>query len=186
MKRFDYQVLRFAPDSETEEFVNVGVVVFGSDGREAGSRFSAGLDRVRGFFPRTDIETLRRQLEIFSERLEHIQSQDEAVSAFRLTDASPFVLTPLRRALDFDLDSVLDDLADRMLHYHEGTNLSGDPGKSVGSAEQTAARRVFSDKVIRRFLQGGECGVHDHGRRVRPANVCGQTGGAGGEFELLA
>lgn len=62
---YEYAVVRFVPQVEREEFINVGLLMMCK--RRRWLRVALGLDpaRIRAFAPGTDVEALRRHLESF-------------------------------------------------------------------------------------------------------------------------
>ncbi len=63
LHRYEYAVVRFCPDIEREEFVNIGVVMMCKRRRWLGLRLNIDEDRIKALFPKSDFEALRRQLE---------------------------------------------------------------------------------------------------------------------------
>lgn len=62
---YEYAVLRYVPDVERGEFVNVGLLMMCKRYRWLRVALNVDGERLRALFPKGDIETLRRQLEVF-------------------------------------------------------------------------------------------------------------------------
>ena len=63
---YEYAIVRYCPDVEREEFINVGLVMMCK--RRRWLRFSTEFDRCRAnaFFPTADIAAAERQLDAFA------------------------------------------------------------------------------------------------------------------------
>lgn len=59
---YEYAVVRFLPDIERGEFVNIGLVMMCKRRRWIKVDFSINADRIRAFSPGADIETLENQI----------------------------------------------------------------------------------------------------------------------------
>ena len=62
---YEYAVVRFVPQVEREEFINVGLLMMCKRRRWLRVAVSIDPERLRAFAPGTDVEALRRHLESF-------------------------------------------------------------------------------------------------------------------------
>lgn len=62
---YEYAVIRYLPQVEREEFINVGLIMMCKRRRWLRVDFCIDRQRIESFSPRADIETLRRQLDSF-------------------------------------------------------------------------------------------------------------------------
>lgn len=59
---YEYAVLRFMPDAERGEFINIGLVMMCKRRRWLRVAFCIDMDRIKCLFPGTDTELLRHRL----------------------------------------------------------------------------------------------------------------------------
>ena len=73
METFQFQLLRYVPDSIKNEFVNIGVVLLDDLGRSLGVRMASETDlrRVRCVHPGADLELLRSWQATVEDELDH-------------------------------------------------------------------------------------------------------------------
>lgn len=64
---YEYAVIRFVPRVEREEFLNVGLVMMCKRRRWIRSAVHLDASRILAFCPEADMDTLREQLNSFSE-----------------------------------------------------------------------------------------------------------------------
>ena len=62
---FEYAVVRYVPDIERGEFINVGLVMMCKRRRWLQCRMHIAADRIVALFPEADLELLGRQLDSF-------------------------------------------------------------------------------------------------------------------------
>lgn len=62
---FEYAVIRFVPDIERGEFVNIGLVMMCKRRRWLRCAFNFDLPRIEALFPKSDCELLREQTASF-------------------------------------------------------------------------------------------------------------------------
>lgn len=63
---YEYAVIRFVPDIEREEFINVGLILMCKRCRWIKVMISVSRMRVEAFAPECDIDELERQLSMFT------------------------------------------------------------------------------------------------------------------------
>ncbi|MFN7118223.1 MAG: DUF3037 domain-containing protein [Saprospiraceae bacterium] len=63
---YEYAVIRFVPNVEREEFINVGVVLFSKQPNYIKMRYHVNKDRIHLLSPETDFEILQENLEAFN------------------------------------------------------------------------------------------------------------------------
>ncbi|MDE6574280.1 MAG: DUF3037 domain-containing protein [Muribaculaceae bacterium] len=64
---YEYAVVRYSPRVEREEFINVGLVMMCKRLRRIIVRIHLDENRIKAFFPDSDIDTLKAQLASFGE-----------------------------------------------------------------------------------------------------------------------
>lgn len=62
---YEYSILRYVPDIERGEFVNVGLIMMCKRYRWIHTRIILNRERISGFFPEADIRCLERQIKAF-------------------------------------------------------------------------------------------------------------------------
>ncbi|MBK7873618.1 MAG: DUF3037 domain-containing protein [Saprospiraceae bacterium] len=62
---YEYAVIRFVPNVEREEFINVGVILFSKRANYIKIRYQINQEKILGLAPETDMETLQEHLEAF-------------------------------------------------------------------------------------------------------------------------
>lgn len=62
---YEYAVIRFVPNVEREEFVNVGVILFSKRNNYIKIRYQINQDKIKLLYPETDFEILQQNLEAF-------------------------------------------------------------------------------------------------------------------------
>ena len=65
--QFEYAVVRFVPQVEREEFLNVGAVLFCAKQRFLQMRYELNETRLKAFCPQVDIEEVRKYLSAFEQ-----------------------------------------------------------------------------------------------------------------------
>lgn len=65
MHLYEYAVVRFVPDIEREEFVNIGLVMMCKRRRWLCVRFSIDEERIKALHPDVDIQSLKSQIKGF-------------------------------------------------------------------------------------------------------------------------
>jgi len=65
--QFEYAVVRFVPQVEREEFLNVGAVLFCAKQRFLQMRYQLNEGRLQAFCPQVDIEEVRKYLSAFEQ-----------------------------------------------------------------------------------------------------------------------
>ena len=65
MRVFEYGVIRFVPNVERQEFINVGILISCQQQRILQSDYALDVDRIMAFAPNTDLRFLERHLECF-------------------------------------------------------------------------------------------------------------------------
>ena len=139
----NYAMVRFAPDRETGEFVNVGVVLYC---REAGF-FAARLElqrqkRVADFFPESDAR-------VFEEAQRFLQAECERVKVL-LCDPRAGLDDAARLGVFRELVKPRESL----LRFGEiGTAMAADPAKLIETlferyVNRSAARRLTSAPLV--------------------------------------
>lgn len=63
---YEYAVIRFVPNVEREEFVNVGVILFSKRNNYIKIRYQINQDKIKLLYPETDFEILQENLEAFN------------------------------------------------------------------------------------------------------------------------
>jgi hypothetical protein len=120
---FEYAVIRFVPRVEREEFVNIGVIVFGSKLKFLQTRYLLDEQRLTSFFAGIDIELLRENVCAF----ERICQGDKAAgpigkldiaSRFRwltATRSTVIQTSKVHPGLSTDLQKTLDTLFEQLV-----------------------------------------------------------------------
>lgn len=62
---FEYAILRFVPQVEREEFINVGVILFCKDLNFIGAKIQLNETRLQSFAPNCDIALVKANLSAF-------------------------------------------------------------------------------------------------------------------------
>lgn len=64
---FEYAVIRYVPRPEREEFLNVGVILYCNSKNFLQMKFNLNEERLKAFYPDTDISELTAYLNAFKE-----------------------------------------------------------------------------------------------------------------------
>ncbi len=62
---YEYAVIRFVPNVEREEFINVGVILFSKKQNYIKIRYQINQDKIKLLYPDTDFKMLQQHLEAF-------------------------------------------------------------------------------------------------------------------------
>lgn len=62
---YEYAMIRFVPNVEREEFINVGIILFSKQARYIKIRYQIDETKIKLFEPETDVDMLRENLEAF-------------------------------------------------------------------------------------------------------------------------
>lgn len=128
---YQYQILRYTPDQVSEEFVNLGVVLFDQHNRLLVSRFVDKGSRVSTIFPDVNPRYLVSTLkyikgafhsiaERFSGELHFSKRNDlEEITASVLPkDDSALVFSPVKLGRDINLKAACDDMFARIILHN--------------------------------------------------------------------
>lgn len=83
---YEYAVIRYVPDVEREEFVNVGLIMMSKRHRWIRVVIKVDEDRVRALFKDADLDLLNHQLRAFEVIASGKRPQDSTVPAVWLVD----------------------------------------------------------------------------------------------------
>ncbi len=99
-RQCEFFLLRYVPDAVKDEFVNVGVVLFESNGGWADVRFTKDWKRVRCLDPEADVEMLEGlEQEIKERMLEGASSQEWLLKRMEDSFSNAIRLTPSKAVL---------------------------------------------------------------------------------------
>ena len=126
MKKFQYQLIQYIHDHFTSEFVNVGVVVYAPDQQYLNCKVVNRYARITAMFPQangqfvnkvlksieTSVKQRARELGGLFRVPEHL---DTITSSILPKDNSGIQLTPVKYALDIELDAALTDLYQQLV-----------------------------------------------------------------------
>lgn len=126
MKTFEFQILRYQHDLVTEEFVNIGVVVFQPDDKFLSAEVLSTYSRISHFFSEANGIDLLRSLKQFKSNINHISKQlghlyqehsniESITSSILHIDNSSLYLTKPSKRLDINGDAAIDDLFNRFV-----------------------------------------------------------------------
>jgi len=132
MKTFQYQVLRFLPDRVSEEFLNMGVVVYDPRSGKLAVEFIEKTGRLPQIFPESNTRNVLRTIKHISSRLKAIANQltkeiqfekfteisDITTKALPKDDSALFFTVP-ENILDIDIDAVSTYLFDRLIGLNQ-------------------------------------------------------------------
>lgn len=135
MKQFEYKVLRYQPDRVSGEFVNVGLLLLEKESNLLKGRVVNTTSRIHALFPNTNGKWILKKLKDIEMRIESISRQistelifeqkdglETLTSDILTKDSSALFFTETFKALDLNIESVFDDLFQRMI----ASNLSLD------------------------------------------------------------
>jgi hypothetical protein len=134
MKTYQYQVLRFLPDRISEEFINLGIVIYDAKERKIESKFYQKISRVSAFFPSVNSRNLASSLKYLQKEFDNISvnlknefSFDEYQSIDQITkevlpkDESALYFTKPKEHLGLSIHLLMNMLYDRCVinYVHE-------------------------------------------------------------------
>ena len=86
-QHYDYVVLRYVHDIVSQEFVNVGVVLFSPSDQRLVGRFQEKFARIKKFFPDFEKRAFSTSLEAIQRGLDHERSRTElSIQLSKTTD----------------------------------------------------------------------------------------------------
>ena len=131
MNTFQYQILRYLPDRVSEEFVNLGVVVYDPATKMLRSAFIVNTERACCLFPGVDVNYLNGAVSSIKRHFDELSDSgrtgDELICPFSLdnftqivlpTDDSALSFSETRYTLDFSVDAATSDLFERFTRAH--------------------------------------------------------------------
>ncbi len=121
MKKYQYQLVQYVHDHFTNEFVNLGVIVYAHDHQYLNCKMVNRHARIKAMFPHANgrfIDKVLKSIEISVKQkakelggLFRVPEQLETITSSILPkDNSGIQLTPVKYALDIELDAALTDL----------------------------------------------------------------------------
>ena len=78
---YEYATIRFVPNVEREEFVNVGVILFSKRNKYLKIRYQIDPAKIQLFSSETDLENLQQHLEAF-EKIANGEEDGGAIASF--------------------------------------------------------------------------------------------------------
>lgn len=120
---YEYAVIRVVPRVEREEFVNVGLILFGKKQRYLRADYKLHEDKLRLFCPDLDMEQVRKNLESFVRISRALQdagpiAQLDAAERFRwLTAVRSSVIQTSRPQTGYsqDMDQTFEKLFEELV-----------------------------------------------------------------------
>lgn len=164
MITYEFQILRYRPDHVSEEFVNVGLVMFEPASRALRSAVTRSISRVTCLFPNQDGRQLQRRLRHLDGMLqeatrqleedlqfEALNSVLEITSRYLTPDDTALFFTTVQRGIDDDLDVAFEELYARMVEHHSGD--AAEPVRSDYEVWSRLFRPIFQELGITRRLE---------------------------------
>lgn len=93
---YEYAVIRFVPNVEREEFINVGVILFSKQNHYIKIRYQLDPEKIKLLYPETDFETLQQNLEAF-EKISKGSNDGGSIAAYDVPERFRW-LTAVRSA----------------------------------------------------------------------------------------
>ena len=136
MKTYQYQIIRYTHDVLTEEFVNVGVVVFEPKTGYLKSKFINKFGRITQFYAEVNGHGILSALKAFESEIKRIANQlhelfrNDFEYIYQITneilpkDDSALQCTEMSFGLDVNLEIALEDLFERFVDKYNQENLS--------------------------------------------------------------
>jgi hypothetical protein len=121
MKKYQYQIIRYVHDHFTGEYVNVGVVAYSNEDRFLGSKTTSRYLRIKNMFPNANGKMVIQLLNKFNSRLKKVadelsgffppsSSLDQITSSIMIKDNNALQFSEVKRGIDIDIESALNDL----------------------------------------------------------------------------
>ena len=163
MKNFQYQILRFLPDRVSEEFINLGVVVYDPGNKKLNIKFIEKTGRLSQIFPEANnryvlktIKHICNSLNTIANRLSDEFEFEECDkisiitrSVFPTDDSALFFTEP-KTILDIDINSVSIYLFDRLISIKELDNEK--EYKNDKEVWSRIYKKYFDDLNISKYL----------------------------------
>ncbi|GAA4494629.1 DUF3037 domain-containing protein [Gluconacetobacter tumulicola] len=132
IKKYSYVTLRYCHDSVTREFVNIGVVVFSSEGKFLKGRYTDRIQRVTALFPNIDRDNLRHIIRSVKSATNNIIKMGEFCDLFSgihnaetvarriiINDDSALRWSPLAGGISTDLEETTEHLFERFVTRYQ-------------------------------------------------------------------
>jgi hypothetical protein len=132
MKSFQYQILRFLPDRVSEEFLNLGVVVYDKQTKQLAVEIIEKTGRLSQVFPESNTRYILKTIKHIDTRLKIIADQLSKEFEFEKNneislitkralpkDDSALFFTESQNILDIDINSVSTYLFDRLIGVNQ-------------------------------------------------------------------
>jgi len=129
MKKYHYQIIRYIHDRVTDEFVNVGIVVFFPESKAIESRVINKYSRITKFFNDINGPQIISSLKHFQKAIEKKSSESselffpfksirEITESILPKDDSSLQLTDVFQGIDINIQSATDDLFGRLVNQY--------------------------------------------------------------------
>lgn len=133
MIKYEYQILRYVHDQASGEFVNVGIVIFEPQSKilkarvlNKFSRISTFFEEINGYYLLSTLKHFQKEVESINDDFAFFNSSEFLLEKEKpglsiitgkvvLNDDSALKLTEVKKGLDLNLDSALDDLFERLV-----------------------------------------------------------------------
>jgi hypothetical protein len=135
MKKYQYQIVRYAPDKVSGEFVNVGVIVYLPETKQLASKFIGRLTRISQFFGEVEGKCLINILRHFQKEIKinaklesgfltdlQYDSLEKITGAILPKDDSALYCTPMMYGLDLSIESALNYLYEKLVNKYNREN----------------------------------------------------------------
>lgn len=126
MKKFQYQIVQYIHDHFTSEFVNVGIIVYSPENNYLNCKFVNRPVRIKAMFPHANgrfIEKVLKSIEVnIRQRAKELgglfsmpDHLEKITSSILPQDNSAIQFTPVKYALDIELDAAVNDLYNQLV-----------------------------------------------------------------------
>ena len=147
-KACSYYLVRYAPNAEREEFLNIGLFLYGAEEQFLDCRFTSDFRRIKLFHPQADVEFLRELQSHFEQQIQqHEDNLQGFIEGLEQSLSQVIQLAPARPVLAAEPQTQLQELFERLVGRREADPPVADTRMRIkqGLVEALRRARVFDD-----------------------------------------
>ncbi len=149
LKPCSYYLVRYVPNAEREEFLNIGLLLYSAEEQFLDCLFAPDLRRIKRFHPQADTEFLRALQSHFEQQIQqHEDNLQGFLEEMQQSLSHVIQLAPARPLLAAEPQAQLPELFERLVDQRHADFPAADTRMRIKQHFVEALRRVrvFSDK----------------------------------------
>jgi len=155
LKACSYYLVRYAPNAEREEFLNIGLFLNCAEDQFLDCKFTSDFRRIKRYHPEADLEFLRELQSHFEQQIQqHEDNLQGFVEEMQQSLSNVIQLAPARPVLAAEPQTQLRQLFERLVGERQAGFPAADTRMRIkqGLVEALRRARVFDDKRFEKCI----------------------------------